>query len=926
VCSCGGGSWDIGGIANCCGDDSSEYVQTVTCDAYLTCPSGDACCDQTSDCVWNNVCYNDGAGHPSLGGVSCADGVWKDTRAPVTSITPDGGDFTGQNETSFTLTCSDTGGSDCSKTYYKIINDGEVCGSAGFTDGNSGDVTCPFGQTCDKRVCYYSTDNAGNQEAVKQSNIFHLETNACMGKQCGEACLVITGVCDGDWGNCYTEGGCLLDCSEPSLGPGDQRIWANQNCGRTGSYKCGPTSVCSNSYTSCTTGGTSTQVTGSWSSYIPASGFYDDGDTVQIRINGISNQPSGFTVLTECVLIKPNGNVVYFDNWGSGNIIFSYTIQATDPEGVWTIDYCGLWSDFLANDGWELQMNQTDFTFTVDKTPPSIIINSPTPGFYSSSFLVNATVTDAWSEVAGVSYRWKNGTDMGQWTSMPRQTGTDFFTANFDASGLADGDYTIRVKANDTLGHEIEGTVDIMIDVTPPDITINIPSPNTWYRSDFTVTATVTEQTSGVDGVYYRWENSTSTGPWVLMTDNYPTFTSPFAISSVKDGLYTFRVKANDTTGNENNASVGGVGVDDEPPVSAALPLEDFITATRFNITWEGSDNESGIDCYVVQYRYNDTSSLSDWENLTINGGTCTTETETEFDTTSVAPNPNKYTFHFRSLARDNAGNWETKTAEDTKTMIFIPVLTHVYAFDPLTGFVIPNGGKASANRPILIIAENKSPGIGPLNFTLTYYNHTPGSNPLTGMMTTDTKNDVYSINLTAGPYQGYKTQVSYYVEAWDGLIYERNPPEPFLYYFTMYTHPLANFVVTGTLQTRLGRTELVGIEVRNIQTKYDKVSLELDSEYARFVENGLQNINVSLNPQEEKIVYARLYPSGLEGYTLNLDAHSLIADPTLDDADTIRIAIFMPTEFPGLNLLGVSALLIISVLIYLKFVTRDSN
>ena len=625
------------------------------------------------------------------------------------------------------------------------------------------------------------------------------------------------------------------------------------------------------------------------------------------------------------MVVKSNGNVIYFDNWGSGDIDFSYTIQATDPEGVWTVDYCGLWSDFEPNKGWVLKVNQTDFTFIVDTSPPSVTINSPRDGSaHNSDFLVNATATDTWSGISSVVYRWENETGNGEWVEMTRTQGTDFFTANFDVSGLADGTYTIRVRANDTVGHEGEDVVSITIDATPPSITITSPSSNTWYNSDFSVVASVTDQ-HGVSSVNYRWENSTSVGPWVPMSRQDSIWSSLFDITSVKDGIYTFRVKANDTLGNENNETIRNVGIDDEPPSSKVLPLPEYTTDTKFNISWEGRDNESGLDCYVVQYRYNDTQTLSAWYNLSVEGETCTNKTEVEFDAEEVTgTNPNKYTFYFRSLAKDKAGNWEVKTAEDTKTTIFIPVLTDVYAVDSVTGFVIPYGGKTSANRIIYIVATNKTPDVGPLNFTLTFYNHTPGSDPKTGGMTTDTKNIAYIINLSAGPYQS-KTQISYwvYAETIDGSQDERNPPTGY-WYFTMYDHPLANFVITGTFHARLGRSDLIGVEVRNIQTRFDRIYLELDSEYAKFVETSNQTLVVELNPQEERTVYVRLYPSGLEGYTLNLHATSLLADPTLEDSDSLRIVIFMPAEFPGLTSLGIFILIFLSLVIYLKFVTRE--
>ncbi len=925
----GGGRYNIGGIANCCGDDSNEYVRTRQCDGYACSSSSgdDSCCDQTSDCVLNDVCYNNGANHPTVTGASCVNGVWEDTTPPVTNINPNGGNFTGSNETSFTLTCTDTGGSGCDNSYYKIIDDGQACGSTGFTQGSSGDVTCPFGQTCYKRVCFYSTDNAGNQEAVKQSNVFILKTDACLNRQCGQTCLVITGVCDGPEGNCYPDGGCLLDCSAPSLGPGEERRWENSNCGRTGSYKCGPQQVCSNSYNSCTLGGSSMQVTGDWSSYTSPSGYYDENEAFQITISGISNTPLAFTILTECMLFKSNGNVIFFNNWGSGNLVFSYTIQATDPEGVWTLDYCGLWSDFLANGGWELRFDGTNQTFTVDRTPPVITINSPLPNsLHKSDFLVNATVTDAWSNVESVAYRWENSTGTGSWVSMSRGGGTDFFTANFDITGLADGNYTVRVKANDTLGHESEVTVDIVIDVVPPDVTVHIPTPNTWYNSDFTVNATVTDQGSGVSEVVYRWENSTGSGQWVPMSRQDSTWTSLFSVNSVKDGLYTFRVKANDTIGNENSLAVNNVGIDDEPPYSNVLPLPGFVTETRFNISWTGGDNESGLYCYTIQYKYNDTLTLTDWTDLLVNGESCTLETETGFDAQAAAgvPNVNEYVFYFRSLASDIAGNQEIKTTYDTNTTIFIPDLTNVYAVDLSSGFLIPNEGKVSADRIVMIIATNRTPSVGLLNISLTYYNHTPGSDPLTGGITTDTQNMVYSVNLTAGRYKN-KMRISYfaYAQTIDGSQDERNPPEPFFYHFTMYTHPLANFVPKEELYSRVGRSDIIGIEVRNIQTRFDSVYLELDSEYARFIESGNRSLIVDLNPQEERVVYARIYPSGLDGYTLNLNANSLIADPMLDDFDSLRIVVFMPADFPGLNWFGVCMLLVLAVLIYLKLVVK---
>jgi hypothetical protein len=63
--------------------------------------------------------------------------------------------------------------------------------------------------------------------------------------------------------------------------------------------------------------------------------------------------------LVECKLTKKNeaGAIVggiYFNAWQTGDVNFTYTVKQDDPSGIWSIEYCGVWSDFVANQGWQL--------------------------------------------------------------------------------------------------------------------------------------------------------------------------------------------------------------------------------------------------------------------------------------------------------------------------------------------------------------------------------------------------------------------------------------------------------------------------------------------------------------------------------------------------------------------------------------------
>ncbi|MCD6590639.1 MAG: hypothetical protein J7K72_01570 [Candidatus Aenigmarchaeota archaeon] len=877
-------------------------------------------------CLW----VEDNAGNHD---VTVSSQLMIDATSPETTINPDGGDFTGQNETSFTLTCQDSGGSGCDKTYYKIINNGETCGTSGYIDGTSGLVTCPFGQACDKRVCFYSIDAAGNQESVNQSGVFHLETNACQDRQCGEPCLYTEGICSGPGAECYVNGGCMLNCSAPEIGPGQERIWLNQNCGRTNATKCGESNVCSNSITNgyCSVGGTSTQITADWTSYQPPAGVYGTGSVIHIKINGVSSSPSTFSILTECEVVKANGNIIYFDNWGSGNIDFAYTIKENDPEGIWNITYCGLWSDFEANGGWQIKINTTFYTFMVDKTPPIIVINNPKNGDkYNGNFIVNATVTDQWSGVSQVFYRWENSTNVGEWIEMTNQGG--YYIADFDVNSVSDGLYVIRVNANDSVGNEGNASVqNILIDREPPNVTILLPEPS-WYNSDFEIRAEVKDN-QGVSQVFYRWENSTNVGEWIEMNfAGNDEYTAIFDIYSVTSGNYTIKVFANDTIGNEKNKTIDDIGIDYIKPHSQITePIPDsYMMDTVFNISWTGSDQESGIKCCRLVYMYCDSTGLCSNEQYATFG--CVNITTYEFDaqTETGIEDLDGYTFHFKSIALDNANNIEEKTQWDTNLTIYIPKLVTFTVTDNKTGANIRNGGKVATNRTVIISVQAKEDVQDNLNIRIYYSNHTIGEYPSNWLYKEcrNTKTCNVSIKILVEPAEE-KVEVDYYIfaeNASDTSIKEFIPPSSpnNYFYYTVYYHPLCNFAVKGypkMLQLVFGSTELIPIEIRNIQNKFDSVNLEV-TPFAKFVENGSSAISIGLNPQEEKTVYIRVYPR-IDNFEILLSCTSSIDEYTIDN-DNATIMITMPAEFPGLSDYSVVMLVVLSGMIYLIFVKKS--
>ena len=167
-------------------EDKNEYGQTVTAHCCLL-EGGDISKVPNKGVIDPLIGYNDDyyccVGYHATNGHCCKSGeVWNtqdnrcetpDNTAPSTTINPNGHSWTNQ-DVSFSLTCSDLG-SGCSRTYYKIIDEWDACGSFGYSTGTSGSVSCSSGSTCKKRICYYSVDNAGNTESVHKSATFYID-------------------------------------------------------------------------------------------------------------------------------------------------------------------------------------------------------------------------------------------------------------------------------------------------------------------------------------------------------------------------------------------------------------------------------------------------------------------------------------------------------------------------------------------------------------------------------------------------------------------------------------------------------------------------------------------------------------------------------------------------------------------------------
>ncbi|RLG83802.1 MAG: hypothetical protein DRO18_07605, partial [Thermoprotei archaeon] len=108
---------------------------------------------------------------------------------------------------------------------------------------------------------------------------------------------------------------------------------------------------------------------------------------------------------------------------------------------------------------------------SIDNVAPEIIITSPSSGEAVQGLVnVTATVKDAGSGIANVTFRWETETTSGEWKIMSCQ-GTFYeyeCTYSWDSTTVSDGTYSLRVQAVDNLGKSNSVTVKVGVSNLSP--------------------------------------------------------------------------------------------------------------------------------------------------------------------------------------------------------------------------------------------------------------------------------------------------------------------------------------------------------------------------------------------------------------------------------------------------------------------------
>uniref|UniRef100_D7DSZ6 Periplasmic copper-binding protein n=2 Tax=Methanococcus voltae TaxID=2188 RepID=D7DSZ6_METV3 len=176
--------------------------------------------------------------------------------------------------------------------------------------------------------------------------------------------------------------------------------------------------------------------------------------------------------------------------------------------------------------------------FKVDTTAPSINITTPSSKIYNiSNITINATVIDS-TMVDKVIVNINN-------ENITLNKAGNYYTAS---KTLNDGNYTLKVYANDTLGNkEVSSIKTFTVDTNKPyQVLINTPQ-GTIRNNDFTINVMASDNISGIKEVIANVNNENIT---LNKTGNYYT-----ASKTLNDGNYLLNITAIDNANNSNSTS-----------------------------------------------------------------------------------------------------------------------------------------------------------------------------------------------------------------------------------------------------------------------------------------------------------------------------------------------------------------------------------
>lgn len=309
-----------------------------------------------------------------------------------------------------------------------------------------------------------------------------------------------------------------------------------------------------------------------------------------------------------------------------------------------------------------LTASQTQYFTMIDAAAPTSSASALPTWTGTLSFSVHFTYSDG------------NGTGVSNVTLWSNRNGTGWIQSGialvsssgsgaFPFTAPGDGTYQFATTAWDKAGNHqafpptANNTWTIVDTTIPTSAVVALP---TWERS-LSFTVSWAPASGETDVAFYTIEYQHG-GPWVTWLADTTLRSSTFNISALglasPQGVYAFHSIAHTFAGLEESKTANDTWtiVDTIPPSSAVASLPRYETAPSFSVTWAAAGGTLDVANYTLQ--------------VSADGGAWTTWFSGATNASATFTGRDGHRYAFRSLAMDFAGNLETKTTNDTWTVV----------------------------------------------------------------------------------------------------------------------------------------------------------------------------------------------------------------------------------------------------------------
>ncbi len=292
-----------------------------------------------------------------------------------------------------------------------------------------------------------------------------------------------------------------------------------------------------------------------------------------------------------------------------------------------------------------------------DWTPPTVAVRDPGTSVKDTAVIV-ADAADARSGIASVTIQYF-APGASVWTTLCTTT-TSPYSCSWNTKAVADGNYSLRATATDTVGYST--TSDVVSTTVANNLLVVLTDPGDIVKGNVGLTATL--HNAGLVPYVVRIDYAVS-GTTTWRTLCTAPLSAPYTCSwgttgsaFVQGESYDLRAVATNGLISTTSATVVDVMVDNVAPT---VTMTDPGTPLRGTATFAATaaDADAGVAQVQLQYQRSGTSTWTTFCSPTAEPYSC------RYDTTQLADG----TYAFRAVATDAIGNTTTSAAVGSRVV-----------------------------------------------------------------------------------------------------------------------------------------------------------------------------------------------------------------------------------------------------------------